>query len=62
MVGLVYVLGASACNERYNYFNHGPPPNPPTPAGTYTVLVTAQSTNGITAITQTTSMVLTVTQ
>lgn len=62
VVGLVCVLGASACNERYNYFNHGPPPNPPTPAGTYTVLVTAQSTNGITAITQTTSMVLTVTQ
>jgi len=62
VVGLVSVLGATACNERYDYFHHGPPANPPTPAGTYTVQVTAQSTNGITAITQTVPMVLTVTQ
>jgi len=60
LVGLVSVLGATACNERYNYFHHGPPANPPTPPGTYTVEVTAQSTNGIAAITHTTSMVLTV--
>jgi Bacterial Ig-like domain (group 3) len=60
LVGLVSVLGTTACNERYNYFHHGPPGNPPTPPGTYTVQVTAQSTNGITAITHSTSMVLTV--
>jgi len=60
LVGLVTVLGATACNPRYNYEHHGPPPNPATPAGTYTLLVTAQSTNGVTATTHSTSMVLTV--
>jgi len=53
-------LGVSACNIRYNYFNHGPPHNPPTPAGTYKVTVSAQSNNGITAATHTTTLVLTV--
>lgn len=60
LVGLVTVLGATACAPRYNYFNHGPPHNLPTPAGNYTVTVTAQSSNGITAITHSTTMVLTV--
>jgi hypothetical protein len=60
LVGLVSILGATACNSRYDYFNHGPPPNPPTPAGTYTIDVTAQSSNGITAITHTTTLALTV--
>lgn len=60
LLGAVSVLGASACNSRYNYFNHGPPPNPPTPAGTYTVTVKAQSNNGITATTHTATMSLTV--
>ncbi len=60
LVGLVSMLGTTACNSRYNYFNHGPPPNPATPAGTYTLNVTAQSSNGITAITRTTTLALTV--
>jgi Bacterial Ig-like domain (group 3) len=60
LVGLVTVLGATACAPRYNYFNHGPPHNIPTPAGNYTIKVTAQSSNGITAITHSTTMVLTV--
>jgi len=58
--GFLVLAGSSACNSRYNYFNHGPPHNPPTPAGTYTLTVSAQSSNGITAITHTTTMVLTV--
>jgi hypothetical protein len=60
LVALVTMLGTTACSPRYNYFNHGPPLNPPTPAGTYTVTVTAQSSNGITAITNSTTISLTV--
>jgi hypothetical protein len=60
LVGLVTALGATACAPRYNYYNHGPPANLPTPAGTYTVKVTAQSSNGVTATTHSTTMALTV--
>jgi len=60
LVALVAMLGTTACNARYNYYNHGPPTNPATPAGTYTVTVTAQSSNGVTAITNPTTMALTV--
>ncbi len=62
ILGLVTVLGATACAPLYNYHNHGPPYNLPTPVGTYTVVVTAQSSNGITATTHTATMALTVTQ
>ena len=60
LVGLVTLLGTTACNPRYYYLNHGPPANPATPAGTYNVLVTAQSSNGVTAITHSTTFVLVV--
>jgi len=60
LVGLVTMLGATACNARYDYYNHGPPIPPATPAGTYTVTVTAQSSNGVTAITNSTTLALTV--
>jgi hypothetical protein len=60
LVALVTMLGTTACNPRYYYFNHGPPTNLPTPSGTYPVTVTGQSSDGITAITQNTTMVLTV--
>lgn len=60
LVGLVTSLGASSCNARYNYYNHGPPPNPATPAGTYTVNVTAQSSDGVTATTHSTTLAFTV--
>jgi hypothetical protein len=60
LVALVTMLGTTACNPRYYYFNHGPPNNLPTPSGTFTVTVTGQSSNGITAITQNTTFVLTV--
>jgi hypothetical protein len=60
LVAFVAALGATACNARYDYYHHGPPTNPATPAGTYTVTVSAQSSNGVTAITNSTTMVLTV--
>jgi hypothetical protein len=60
MVALVAMLGTTACNARYKYYHHGPPLNPATPAGTYTVDVTAQSSNGVTATTHFTTMALTV--
>jgi hypothetical protein len=61
LVGFVAVLGASACAPLYNYREHGPSQNRPTPAGTYNVTVTAQSSNGVTATTRFTQLVLTVT-
>jgi Bacterial Ig-like domain (group 3) len=60
LVGFVSVLGATACAPRYNYYNHGPPYNLPTPSGSYTLQITAQSSNGITATTHTISFALTV--
>lgn len=60
LIGLVTSLGTTACNPLWYYYNHGPPTTPPTPAGNYTVTVTAQSSNGVTAITNSTTMVLTV--
>jgi hypothetical protein len=59
-VGLVTTLGMTACAPRYNYFNHGPPNNLPTPSGSYTLKVTAQSSNGVTATTHFVSFALTV--
>ncbi|HTX77730.1 MAG TPA: Ig-like domain-containing protein [Terracidiphilus sp.] len=59
-LALATCLGTAACNPLYNYQNHGPPYNLPTPSGTYTLLVTAQSSNGVTATTHTTDLVLTV--
>jgi len=60
LVGFVTMLGATACSPRYNYFNHGPPYNLPTPPGSYTVQIAAQSSNGVTATTHTTPFALTV--
>jgi len=60
LLGLMTLLGATACNARYDYYNHGPPIPPATPAGLYTVTVTAQSSNGVTAITNSAKLALTV--
>jgi hypothetical protein len=62
LVAFVTVLGSAACSPLYNYRNHGPLPNRPTPPGTYNVTISAQSSNGVTATTHTTTMALTVTQ
>jgi hypothetical protein len=60
LLGLITLLGTTACNPRYGYENHGPLPNPPTPAGSYTVKIAAQSSNGVTAVTNSASFTLTV--
>jgi hypothetical protein len=60
LLALFSLLGTTACNPRYAYEHHGPSPNPGTPAGTYTVRVTGQSSDGVTATTHNTSFVLTV--
>lgn len=60
IVGAITMLGTSACNPRYYYLNHGPPATPATPAGNYTVYVTAQSSNGVTATTHSTTLAFTV--
>ncbi len=60
LLALVTCLGTTACNPLYNYQNHGPPYNLPTPSGTYTLIVAAQSSNGVTASTHSTKLVLTV--
>jgi Bacterial Ig-like domain (group 3) len=62
LLALVTVLGTAGCSPLYNYRNHGPPHNLPTPAGSYTLNVTAQSINGVTAVAHTTSLALTVTE
>ncbi|MGO8760126.1 MAG: Ig-like domain-containing protein [Terracidiphilus sp.] len=61
LVGLVTTLGMTACNPLYYYYNHGPTHPVATPSGTYTVTVTGQTSNGVTAITNSTTFVLTVT-
>jgi hypothetical protein len=60
LVGLVATLGTTGCNPRYYYYNHGPGNPPATPSGTYTVIVAGQSSNGVTAVTNTTTFQLTV--
>jgi hypothetical protein len=62
LVAFVGVLGSTACSPLYNYRNHGPNQNLPTPTGTYNLTISAQSSNGVTATTHTTSMALTVTK
>lgn len=59
-VGVVTVMGTTACNPQYHYYHNGQPVNQPTPPGNYTVTVTAQSSNGITAITHSTNLAMTV--
>jgi hypothetical protein len=60
LLGLITTLGTTACNPLYYYYNHGPPVNIPTPSGTYNVIVTGQSSNGVTAITNSTTISVTV--
>lgn len=61
LVALVTLLGTTACNPRYDYLHHGPIPGLPTPAGSYMVTVAAQSSNGVSATTNTATLALTVT-
>lgn len=61
LVGMVATLSVTACsNPLWYYYNHGPYMAPPTPPGTYTVTVTGQTSTGVSAISSSTTMVLTV--
>jgi Bacterial Ig-like domain (group 3) len=46
MLAFAGAISITACAQRYNYLNHGPPGNTGTPAGSYTVTVDAQSSTG----------------
>jgi len=59
MVGAVSVLGTTACSARYGYLHHGPTFGG-TAAGSYTINVTAQTSNGVTAVSHTVPLALTV--
>lgn len=59
MVGAVSVLGTTACSARYYYLHHGPTFGG-TVAGSYTISVTAQTSNGVTAVSHTVPLALTV--
>jgi hypothetical protein len=46
MMAFAGVMGMTACNARYYYLNHGPPANPGTPIGSYTITIQASSSTG----------------
>jgi hypothetical protein len=60
VLGMVTVIDTTACNPQYHYYHNGIPANPATPSGSYTITVTAQSNNGITAIAHSTTLAMTV--
>ena len=67
LLGVLALAGAmsmTACAQRYKYLNHGPPGNPGTPVGSYTVTVDAESSNGSLTVTPPTQpqITLTITQ
>jgi|SRR5579883_99206 hypothetical protein len=57
---LASTSGLTACSQRYGYLHHPPAANPGTPAGSYTVTVTAYSNNGGQVTTHTLQLALTV--
>lgn len=59
LVGIMTLVGTSACSARYHYLNHGPTFHG-TPLGTYNINVTAQTSNGVTATSHTVPLALTV--
>jgi hypothetical protein len=46
LLAVVWVMGMTGCAQRYRYLNHGPPDNPGTPTGNYTITVNASSSVG----------------
>jgi hypothetical protein len=46
MLAFATTMGMTACSQRYNYLNHGPPGNTGSPLGNYTVTVDAESSTG----------------
>jgi len=59
-MAVAMVAGATACNPRYYYLNHGPGYPGATP-GNYTLQVIAQTSNGVSASTHSINLALTVT-
>ena len=60
LLSLMTVLGTTGCNPLYRYYHDKPPVNNPTPAGTYKIFVTAQSTTGVSADLNSTTLTFTV--
>ncbi|WP_420238049.1 hypothetical protein ACOBR2_00125 [Telmatobacter bradus] len=60
LLAVVASLGLSGCNPRYDYYNHAPTTNEATPAGSYTVTITGQSTYNLNTKTAFTTIALTV--
>jgi hypothetical protein len=60
LVGVIGTFGMTACAARYRYLNHPPTYNGGTPTGSYTITVTAQTSNGVTAAEHSTTLALTV--
>jgi surface-anchored protein len=59
LAGTAAVLGTSSCSARYRYLNHGPNFDGTDP-GTYTMTITAQTSNGVTASSQSQTLTLVV--
>jgi hypothetical protein len=59
VLALAGAMSMTACAQRYKYLNHGPPGNPGTPTGSYTITVQAQSSNGSFTVTPPTQPQLT---
>jgi len=60
IVGVFGLMSTTACNARYRYLNHPPTFNGGTPVGSYTILVTAQTSNGVTAASHSQTLALTI--
>jgi hypothetical protein len=59
LVGVLSVTAMTACAARYKYLNHGPIVAG-TPPGNYTITVTAQTSNGVSATERSTTLAVTV--
>lgn len=57
LVGTLSTMCLTGCAARYKYLHHGPTTEG-TPAGTYTITITAQTSNGLTASSQSQTMTL----
>jgi len=57
MVAAIGMIGTSSCAARYKYLNHGPSFDGTLP-GTYTLTITAQTSNGVAASQQSQTLTL----
>ncbi|WP_263356019.1 Ig-like domain-containing protein [Acidicapsa ligni] len=59
LIGVISILGTTACSARYDYLNHGPQTLGTGP-GTFTITVTAQTSDGVNATEHSQTLALTV--